>query len=227
MSGYIKLFRGWHDSDQFTGEPYCERAAWVWLLTNAAWKETTQRNHKGEAVTVGRGQFRTSLRTLAAEWKWSVKRVRSFLKVLEKCAAVGTQRAHGGTIITICKYDDYQSAGHTEGTQEGTHGAQSGHTKEEGKEDKKEEDGGTSHAFFGRTIRLNARDLAQWERVYSAIPDLKAELNTIDAWWQGQSDPKPKNWFYRTSQMLNRKHQEILRAAEDDGNDWGEEYLGP
>jgi hypothetical protein len=142
MAGYIKLHRGWHDSDQFTNEPYCERAAWCWLLTNAAWKDTTQRNHKGEVVQVRRGQYHTSIRALAGHWGWSIKRVRSFLKVLEKCAAAGTAGGQAGTIITICKYDEYQSVGQSEGTAKGTasrtDGAQPGHTKEEGKEGKEE-----------------------------------------------------------------------------------------
>lgn len=136
MSGYIKLYRGWHDSCQFPDEPYCERAAWCWLLTNAAWKDAKRRNHRGEVVEVRRGQFHTSLRVLSAEWKWSIKRVRTFLNALEKCEALGTQRAQGGTIITICNYDDYQSNGHDGGTLGASHGARKGHTQEEGKEGK-------------------------------------------------------------------------------------------
>jgi hypothetical protein len=150
MAGYIKLHRGWHDSDQFTNEPYCERAAWCWLLTNAAWKDTTQRNHKGEVVPVSRGQYHTSFRALAGQWGWSIKRVRTFLKVLEKCNAAGTAGGQAGTVITICKYDEYQSAGHGEGTARGTasntDGARSGHTKEEGKEGKEgKEEKNTAH----------------------------------------------------------------------------------
>lgn len=138
MSGYIKLHRGWHDSRQFSDEPYCERAAWCWLLTNAAWKDTKRRNHRGDVVEVIRGQFHTSLRVLSAEWRWSIKRVRTFLNALEKCDALGTQRAQGGTIITICKYDEYQSNGHEAGTQEASQGARKGHTQEESKERKEE-----------------------------------------------------------------------------------------
>jgi hypothetical protein len=144
MAGYIKLHRGWHDSDQFTNEPYCERAAWCWLLTNAAWKDTTQRNHKGEVVTVKRGQYHTSIRTLAGHWGWSIKRVRTFLKVLEKCNAAGTAGTQSGTLITICKYRDFQDCGQAGGTAKGTagntDGAQTGHTKEEGEEGKEEKD---------------------------------------------------------------------------------------
>jgi hypothetical protein len=147
MAGYIRLHRGWHDSRQFTQEPYCERAAWCWLLTNAAWKDTTQRNHRGEVVAVGRGQYRTSLRALAAEWQWSIKRVRTFLNVLEKCGSIGTHGAQSGTVITICKYNEYQSGGHEAGTQEGSHGARSGHTKEEGKERKEEKNTARARSF--------------------------------------------------------------------------------
>jgi hypothetical protein len=138
MSGYIKLHRGWEDSRHFSAEPYCERAAWCWLLTNAAWKETTRRNHKGEVVSVGRGQFHTSLRTLATEWKWSTKRVKNFLKVLEKCGSVETVLTQTGTLITICKYEDYQTAGNSRETASDTEGytdgKQSGNTQEEVKE---------------------------------------------------------------------------------------------
>lgn len=139
MAGFIKLHRGWHDNEQFGEEVYCERAAWCWLLSNAAWKDTTQRNHKGEVVDVKRGQYHTSLRILADHWGWSIKRVRTFLKVLEKCGSVGTVGAQTGTIITICNYEEYQGTGHGRGSELGTVGARSGHTKEEGKERKKKE----------------------------------------------------------------------------------------
>lgn len=67
-----------------------------------------------------------------------------------------------------------------------------------------------NYAFAGRTVRLNQADLDQWAVTFSGIPDLVAELTAIDAWWQGQDDPRPKNWFLRTSQMLNRKHQAAI-----------------
>ena len=142
MAGYIKLHRGWEASCQFAEEPYCERAAWCWLLTNAAWKDTVRRNHKGEVVPVLRGQFHTSLRTLAAEWKWSPKRVKSFLEVLQKCGSAETASEQSGTLITICKYKEYQAKGNSRetasDTASSTAGKQSGNTQEEGKEGKEE-----------------------------------------------------------------------------------------
>jgi hypothetical protein len=151
MSGYIKLHRGWHDSAQFSAEPYCERAAWCWLLTNAAWKGTVRRNHKGEVVPVARGQFHTSLRTLAAEWQWSPKRVKSFLEVLQRCGSAETVSEQSGTLITICKYEEYQSNGSSRETASyaasSTAGKQSGNTQEEVKEGKEEKNTARARSF--------------------------------------------------------------------------------
>jgi uncharacterized protein YdaU (DUF1376 family) len=80
-------------------------------------------------------------------------------------------------------------------------------------QEKKEEGGGkppTSYAFFGQTIRLIPQHLERWRKTYHGIHDIEAELNTIDAWWQSQSDDERKQWFHRTAGMLNRKHQEML-----------------
>lgn len=182
MGGYIKLHRGWHDSCQFADEPYCERAAWCWLLTNAAWKDTKRRNHRGEVVDVLRGQYHTSLRVLATEWRWSIKRVRTFLNALEKCGSLGTQRAQGGTIITICNYNDYQSIGRERGTTETPHGARKGHTQEEGKErkeDKGHDAGASSDKVFWETAKAylgqsKAALIGKWVRDYGREETAKA-----------------------------------------------------
>lgn len=72
-----------------------------------------------------------------------------------------------------------------------------------------------SYAFSGQTIRLNQRDFDEWAKVFSAIPDLRAELAAIDAWWQKQALERRKGWFTATSGMLNRKHQEILERRKN------------
>lgn len=74
-------------------------------------------------------------------------------------------------------------------------------------------------AFSGRVIRLNRRDLAEWERRYSAIPDLSAELGALDDWLRGQDSKTCKNWFHVVSGALAKKHQKALaeaRKADDD-----------
>lgn len=79
-------------------------------------------------------------------------------------------------------------------------------------------------AFSGRTIRLNSRDFAEWERRYSAIPDLRAELGALDDWLRGQGDDKRKNWFHVVSGSLARKHQKAVADAKLAGDDGEREY---
>lgn len=142
MSGYIKLHRGWRDSDFFGKEAYCERAAWVWLIETAAWKETSRRAAKGQIVPIQRGQLHTSHASLASAWGWSVKRARGFIDRLEKAQMLGVIADTNGSIITICNYEKYQSDGRNqgadEGADEGAIRAQSGRTQEEGKRNKED-----------------------------------------------------------------------------------------
>lgn len=73
--------------------------------------------------------------------------------------------------------------------------------------------GKPDYAFFGRVIRLVPRDLAAWRKTYHAIPDLEAELASIDAWLSAPTtaEAKRKNWFHTVAGSLNRRHQEVLR----------------
>lgn len=138
MAGFIKLYRGWRECGVLdVSGPMSEAEAWLWLIENAAWKETARRTTQGGVIKIERGQMHVSLQGLSSAWNWSIKRVRCFLERLEKGSMVGTQKGKGGTLLTICNYSKYQDKGHTEGTQDGKAGAQLGHTQEEDK--KKEE----------------------------------------------------------------------------------------
>lgn len=72
-----------------------------------------------------------------------------------------------------------------------------------------------SYAFFGQTIKLTPRHLNEWRRLFHSIPDIEAELSTIDDWWQSQSKDRRENWFLATKGMLNKRHQENLSARRD------------
>jgi len=74
------------------------------------------------------------------------------------------------------------------------------------------------YAFFGKTIKLAPRHFNEWHRLFKTIPDLEAELSTIDDWWQEQPEDKRSNWFLATKGMLNKRHQANLRER-DDGYD--------
>lgn len=78
---------------------------------------------------------------------------------------------------------------------------------------------GKSYAFEGRVIRLNQRDFDQWAQTYSAIPDLRAELAALDAWFTGPeiTDAKRKSWFNAVPGMLSRKHQDMIERRRNIG----------
>jgi hypothetical protein len=84
------------------------------------------------------------------------------------------------------------------------------------KEEREEEDCGAvapsgKYVFQGSVIRLTPAHFDDWRKTYSAIPDLTAELSTIDAWLveNPRSDGK---WFHHVKGMLNRKHQDVLES---------------
>jgi len=76
------------------------------------------------------------------------------------------------------------------------------------------------YAFQGNVIRLTEPDLGRWAKTYHAIPDIRAELASLDAWLRNQPEAKRRNWFQSVSGCLNRKHQEMIaiRAAANNGN---------
>lgn len=119
--------------------PFSRREAWIWLISEAAWKPH-RRRIAGQSVDLTRGQIAHSLRHLAERWRWSVKRVRVFLEHLKSDAMIDTVTDTGITVITICNYDEYQKVslpkGTDRGTQEGTAGAQQGHSRGTIREDK-------------------------------------------------------------------------------------------
>lgn len=72
-----------------------------------------------------------------------------------------------------------------------------------------------NYAFAGRVIKLNRADYDQWHETFHAIPDFKAELASLDAWYASPDLPEAqrKKWFQGVSGALNRKHQELVAAA--------------
>jgi hypothetical protein len=117
--GWFKLYRRLTESDFWTSEPFTKPQAWVDLIALA--------NHnpgsvwiRGVEINVKRGQTARSELTLASRWKWSRKKVRNFLKWLEKEQQIEQQKSNITSLISIINYNHYQTEGTTNGTAEGT-----------------------------------------------------------------------------------------------------------
>lgn len=76
------------------------------------------------------------------------------------------------------------------------------------------------YAFSGKLVRLKHADLAAWKSAYHAIPDIIAELHTLDTYYDDTlSGAERKRWFVRCSSALDKKHQAQLaeRSAKGTG----------
>ena len=96
--------------------------AWVWLISEAAWKPRRVRITNGRAseiIEIGRGQLTHSRSYMAAAWGWSEKRVRTFLNRLKLDGMIDTQTGRLQTVITVCNYDVYQVPFYDEDRQKG------------------------------------------------------------------------------------------------------------
>ncbi len=200
MSGFIKLHRGWQDSDLFRdNEPFCERMAWLWIVEHAAWKDTIRYSHKGEMIEVSRGQLHTSLSAMESSFSWSKKKVRGFLDRLEKRHMVVAKRAQSGTLLTVCNYAKYQdrqdTEGHGQGTVGDTVGAQLGHTQEEEiRKDKKNKNNIPAQKGkkipFPEGFKPNPSPATKTHRLMAAWTEqkLEHELEAFENYWRRRGD---------------------------------------
>src|SRR5690606_30946647 len=121
MAGYIKLYRGWRDTDGLGASTvYSDWEAWLWLLEHCAWKETTRWNAKGEEIRIEPGQIHVSLQSLSTAWGWHKSAVRRFLARLERVQKAVQSPAQSGTVLTIVNWDKYQGSDTVSDTASGT-----------------------------------------------------------------------------------------------------------
>lgn len=125
MDGWIKLHRiitdwKWYDdSNTFRLFVHC-------LL------KANSTDNEWHGLIIKRGDFFTSVSHLSEELRLTHKQIRISLDKLKGTSEVTTKGANKGTMITICKYDDYQLCLKTKGRTKGrTKGQNKGNNKEE------------------------------------------------------------------------------------------------
>lgn len=137
MSGWIKIHRRLCADDFWLSEPFTDGQAWVDLLMLA--------NHtdgyikvRGIRHKVSRGEVGWSELKLSKRWQWSRGKVRRFLSFLqqENMIKIGQQNNKVTTIISICKYVDYQANGTTSDTTDGQQTVQQTDTNKNEEEEK-------------------------------------------------------------------------------------------
>ncbi len=226
MSGFYLMHRGWQDADVFGSAEYSERDAWVWLIENAAWKETKVRI-KGEGIPLERGQMTFAQRFLAEKWGWSKSRVDRFLKRLnaegmisicsKNGATAGQGSGQGQSVLTISNYAQYQDKREAErGNDEAGNGATAG--QQRGKEEQinnktKNIITGKPVAFDGHIIKLNEGDFDRWQSAHPDI-DLRSALQSRDDWLRYEADDATRRkWFISTSNWLANKQKSARQSG--------------
>ena len=106
--GWTKLYRA-----QFTHwiserKPWCDSFAWCYLYSQANHKPGAV-NFRNGYIEIERGQFLTSKLKLQKIFGWTYKRTSSYLKALEKDKMCTIRTTNRYIVITIVKYDFYQS----------------------------------------------------------------------------------------------------------------------
>jgi hypothetical protein len=124
VTGHINVARSIFDHPMFDdGRPLSLREAWLWLISNAAWRpvQVMVRNGRSQQiVNLERGQLTYSRSFLCKAWAWtSDKSVRTFLARLEREGMIDIQTGQLQTVISICNYGVFQNGGNLTGPSNG------------------------------------------------------------------------------------------------------------
>lgn len=120
--GFIKLNRKSFAHKFWTkARVLSEFEAWVDLIQSTRYDETVTIEYiDGREIKYGRGQYPASIRFLAKRWSWGEQKVRSFLSELKRDGSITTDSSQGMNIITLCKFDIYNSGSNAENTANNT-----------------------------------------------------------------------------------------------------------
>lgn len=102
MSGWVKIHRQFLNWEWFNKSEAVHLFMYLLLKANH-----TQGTWQGN--TINKGQFITSYGKISSDTGISIQTIRTLLKKFEKTNEINTQTTNKFTLITICKYDTYQS----------------------------------------------------------------------------------------------------------------------
>lgn len=117
--GWIRLHRKITENPLYFSEPFTRIGAWIDLILIANHKEGFI-YVRGNRVVISRGQVGMSQDHLAQRWKWSRGKVIRFLDELEKDNQIVRQKNHVTSLLSIVKYNEYQSSDTAEDTADDT-----------------------------------------------------------------------------------------------------------
>lgn len=166
--GVIAVDRGIFTDPDFASEPFTEREAFVWIVSEAAWKDREARGQKGK-VKLARGEVCHSVRFMAEAWQWSKSRVDRFIKRMVASGTLVDASRDSEKIYSVRNYNRFQTVGlpkrDATGTSSGTPAGQQRDKLEAGKHSKETPNGVPEIADERATILAEVMDRPHAEEV--------------------------------------------------------------
>jgi hypothetical protein len=118
--GWIFAHRSMLECAELKGNPFA-LAVWVHVLLRASHRPA-RLSFRDQVVVVERGQMLTSLRQIEADTGVSLQRLRTILRKFAsaKMLKINTVGNTAATLITVCKYEEYQKGADQANTGDGT-----------------------------------------------------------------------------------------------------------
>lgn len=203
--GWIKLHRKITENPMYFSEPFTRMQAWIDLLilANHSGKELYIRGNK---VEVKRGEIARSTDSFAQRWRWSRGKVLRYFSHLENSHMIVQQKSHVITLLSICKYDSYQSDGTTDGTTDGQQTVQQTVHEQECKNVKNDN-------INKEATKKNKSAAEKIDDYLSIVPEDWKE--SVEVWLRYKKDRKE---MYKSDRSFGSFFKTIERESQGDPN---------
>ncbi|SCB30438.1 hypothetical protein [Rhizobium lusitanum] len=239
MSRWVRVQASIFDHELFAAEPFSEREAWIWIITKAAWKETSHR--VGASVhKVPVGSMFVTVREMQAAWRWtSTRRVAQFLQLLTSQNMIETCSETGKTLLTICNYAKFQNVETRSETPDHIETKQKRNTKDTnipstdissslrsdaGPEPEKSAPASQTAVELPATkdeiVAISEADVAEWSEAYPGV-DILQQLRSMRQWLLANSRNR------KTSSGMRRFVVSWLAREQDRGGNRSMQQQAP
>jgi len=224
MEGWIRYYRKSVENSMYFSEPFTRWQAWTDMLIIA--------NHKpgsfikrGIRVDVGVGQTGYDVENLAKRWKWSRGKVERFLCMLEADNQIIRQKNNVTTLISICKYQDYQTDSKAKNKpSDNSNSKANGHqTVKQTDTNKNEENKKNDKEEIDKSISLSEKDrIFKIFFLEKGIINPEKEIERFNAHYEktGWKDANGNEITNKCAAAFNWKTKEVTAGNSDFINRW-------
>ena len=182
MSGWFAVQRDFFDHKLFKKEPFTEREAWLWIIANAAWEQTTHRIER-EVLIVERGSFYCTQRELAQRFQWGTTKIRNFLKLTQEQNMLVINNETKKTLVSVCNYEEYQSKQNNDKTTTKQPSSENKTTTKQRQNTKEEINNLTTNNITKDNKNIDdQKPISLFEDFWEAFDDKRGKANALKVW---------------------------------------------